>query len=118
MASRSGPLMTFAKWPLSLIRLLCSRAAQYDNVCMLSRRRFLQTSSLSIVSGTTVRAKKLQTIGVQLYTVRDLLPNKTSETLHALDALGYREAEGNFADLGKIVPLLRGLRLRLISVHI
>ena len=67
--------------------------------------------------GPLARARKLQTIGVQLYTVRTILPEKPAETLRALDALGYREAEANFADLGKIVPAMQGLHLKLVSVH-
>jgi sugar phosphate isomerase/epimerase len=84
---------------------------------MLSRRRFLQTTSLAVIAGDAAIAKKLQTIGVQLYTVRSVLPEKPDDTLRALDRLGYREAEGNFADLEKIAPALQGLSLKLISVH-
>jgi sugar phosphate isomerase/epimerase len=84
---------------------------------MLSRRRFFQASTLAATSASFLSAKKLQTIGVQLYTVRAVLPEKPAETVRALDALGYREAEGNFADLAKIVPALQGLHLKLVSVH-
>jgi sugar phosphate isomerase/epimerase len=83
---------------------------------MLSRRRFVETSTLAAFA-SIARAKKLQTIGVQLYTVRSVLPEKPAEILRALDAMGYREAEGNFVDLDKIVPNLQGLHLKLVSVH-
>src|SRR5579871_5977441 len=93
--------------------------AKYDtNGVMLSRRRFLHASSLAAALGPSARAKKLQAIGVQLYTVRTILPDKPAETLRAIDAMGYREAEGNMADLGKIVPALQGLHLKLVSAHI
>jgi sugar phosphate isomerase/epimerase len=85
---------------------------------MISRRRFLQASSLAAALGSAARAKKLQAVGVELYTVRSLLPEKPAETLRAIDAMGYREDEGNAADLGKIVPALEGLHLKFVSAHV
>jgi sugar phosphate isomerase/epimerase len=85
---------------------------------MISRRRFLQASSLATALGPAARARKLQTIGVELYTVRSILPEKPAETLRAIDAMGYREAEGNAADLEKILPALEGLRLKFVSAHV
>jgi sugar phosphate isomerase/epimerase len=85
---------------------------------MLSRRRFLESSSLAAALGSTAHARKLQTVGVQLYTVRNILPEKPAETLRGLDAIGYREIEGNFADLGKIMPALTGTHLKPVSLHI
>ena len=85
---------------------------------MLSRRKFVQSGTLAAVLSSAARAKKLQTIGVELYTVRNIFPEKPAETLRALDALGYREAEGNYADIGKIMPALQSLHLKLISVHV
>jgi sugar phosphate isomerase/epimerase len=84
---------------------------------MLSRRRFLQATSLAAALGAAAHAKKLQNVGVQLYTVRSVLPEKPAETLRALDAMGFREAEGNFADLAKIVSGLTGTHMKLVSVH-
>jgi sugar phosphate isomerase/epimerase len=84
---------------------------------MLSRRQILRAASLSAAISTAARAKKLQTLGVQLYTVRTVLPQKPAETLRALDALGYREAEGSQTDLGTIVPALDGIQLKLVSIH-
>jgi sugar phosphate isomerase/epimerase len=84
---------------------------------MLSRRRFVQTSTLAAALASAARAKKLQTVGVQLYTVRTILPEKPAETLRAIDSMGYREVEGNIADLGKIVPGLEGLHMKLVSLH-
>ena len=85
---------------------------------MLSRRRFLQTSSLAAALGSAAHARKLQTVGVQLYTVRTILPEKPAEILRALDAIGYREIEGNVADLGKIMPALAGTHMKPVSVHV
>jgi sugar phosphate isomerase/epimerase len=85
---------------------------------MISRRRFLQAGSLAAALGPAARAKKLQAVGVELYTVRNILPDKPAETLRAIDAMGYREAEGNAADLVKIVPALEGLHLKFVSAHV
>jgi sugar phosphate isomerase/epimerase len=78
----------------------------------------LRTAPLAAALGSTAHASKLQTVGVQLYTVRTLLPERPAEILRALDAIGYREAEGNFADLGKIIPALAGTQMKLVSVHV
>jgi sugar phosphate isomerase/epimerase len=85
---------------------------------MLSRRRFLQTSSLAAALGRVSHAKKLGTIGVQLYTVRNVLPEKPGPTLSALDGIGYREAEATVAGLDKIMPSLKATRLKPVSVHL
>src|SRR5260370_30175728 len=85
---------------------------------MLSRRRFLQAGSLAAALGSAAHARKLQTVGAQLYTVRTILPQKPAEILRALDAIGYREFEGGFVDLGKIMPALAGTHLKPVSVHI
>jgi sugar phosphate isomerase/epimerase len=84
---------------------------------MVSRREFLQTGSLAVVS-SVARARKLQALGVQLYTVRTVLPQKPAETLRAIDELGYREAEATFAGLDKIMPALQATRLKPVSVHL
>ena len=73
-------------------------------VKMTSRREFLQTSSLFAALGAVAPAKQLQTIGVQLYTVRTVLPQKPAETLKAIHDIGYREVEATYAGLDKIWP--------------
>ena len=85
---------------------------------MLSRRGFLQAGSLAAALGSIAQAKKLQTIGVQLYTVRNILPKKPAEVLRELDAIGYREIEGIYADLGKVMPALAGTHLKPVSLHL
>jgi len=85
---------------------------------MISRRRFLQSSSLAAVLGSAARARKLRTIGVQLYTVRTILPQKPAETLQSLDAIGYREAECTFDGLEKVMPALQATHLKPVSLHI
>ncbi len=62
--------------------------------------------------------KQLAAVGVQLYTVRSLLPQRAAETLKAVDAIGYREAEATFAGLDQIWPALESTRLKPISIHL
>jgi sugar phosphate isomerase/epimerase len=85
---------------------------------MPSRRQFLQTSSLAAAMSATLRGRQIKTIGAQLYTVRSILPEKPAETLKAIDAIGYREAEAVFAGLDKIWPALQATRLKPVSIHL
>jgi sugar phosphate isomerase/epimerase len=85
---------------------------------MTSRRKFLQSSSLAGALSATLSGKQLRTVGVQLYTVRTLLPQKASETLKAIDAIGYREAEATFAGLDQIWPALDSTSLKPVSIHL
>ena len=51
---------------------------------MTSRREFLQATSLAAALGAAGRAAQLKTLGVQLYTVRTVLPQKPEETLNVI----------------------------------
>lgn len=97
-----------------------------------SRRRFLQLSAtattaaavaglyangitpLTLASG----AKTLKNIGVQLYTVRSLMPNDMAGTLKSIADLGYREVEVVGRDLDALVPELQRVGLKAVSMHI
>src|SRR5271163_3714223 len=66
----------------------------------VSRRTFLQTASASAAcavlwnSAPRLMANALGLpLGLQLYSVRDVLPKDYEGTLHQLAALGYREVE-------------------------
>jgi sugar phosphate isomerase/epimerase len=85
---------------------------------MLSRRMFLQTSSVAAALCARGHARQLQAIGVQLYTVRSVLPQKPAETLRAIEAVGYREVEPTFATLEAIWPALKATGLKPVSVHL
>ena len=85
---------------------------------MFSRREFLQTAAGAAALSSIAHARKLQTLGVQLYTVRSVLPEKPAETLRAIDALGYREAEATYAGLDKLMPVLEATQLKPVSVHL
>jgi len=84
---------------------------------MTSRREFVQAAALAALSATA-RGAQLQAIGVQLYTVRDILPQKPAEVLNAIRAMGYREIEASWADYGKIRPMVEASGLKAPSIHI
>ena len=85
---------------------------------MTSRREFLQTTSLAMALGATGRTAQLKTLGVQLYTVRTLLPQKAQETLNAIRAIGYQEVEATYALLDGIWPALQASGLKPVSIHL
>lgn len=77
---------------------------------MQSRRTFLQLSALSIAS-TALSTDSLsflaspppvRHLGVQLYSVRDVLVKDPAGTLKAIAEMGYREVEGYGQQTGKI----------------
>lgn len=85
---------------------------------MTSRREFLQATSLAAALGATAGAAQLKTLGVQLYTVRTVLPQKPEETLKAIRAIGYREAEATYAGLDDLWPKLQASGLKPVSIHL
>jgi sugar phosphate isomerase/epimerase len=84
---------------------------------MTSRRNFLRTSSLAAL-GAAGWAKQLRNVGVQLYTVRTVLPEKPQETLREIERIGYREVEPTFATLDQIWGALKATGLKPVSVHL
>jgi sugar phosphate isomerase/epimerase len=84
---------------------------------MTSRREFLQAATLAALSATA-RAEKLKAIGVQLYTVRTILPQKPAETLNAIRAIGYQEIEATWANFDKIWPMVQASGLKAVSMHV
>jgi sugar phosphate isomerase/epimerase len=85
---------------------------------MTSRRQFLQTSSLAAALGASGRAAQLKTLGVQLYTVRGVLPQKPKETLDAIRAIGYQEVEATYGGLDALWPSLEASGLKPVSIHL
>ena len=82
---------------------------------MTSRRQFLQAASFAALSATA-RAAQLKSIGVQLYTVRTVLPQKPAETLNAIRAIGYQEIEATWANFDRIWPLVQASGLKAVSM--
>jgi len=63
-------------------------------------------------------ARQLPALGVQLYTVRTVLPQKPAETLHAIEDIGYQEIEATYGGLDKLWPVIQGTGLKAVSVHL
>lgn len=72
----------------------------------MQRRDFVAQASVTLALAgirlDRVRATKLQRVGIQLYTVRDLMAKDPERTLAALAAMGYQEVE--FAGYGTKTP--------------
>ena len=69
-------------------------------------------------SAAVAQARTLPVIGVQLYTVRSILPDKAMETLSALEQIGYREVEAVGASLAQVWPGLQRTSMKPVSVHL
>jgi sugar phosphate isomerase/epimerase len=82
------------------------------------RRHFLASLAASAAGASMATAKRLQTLGVQLYTVRGLLPDKPLETLKAIEQMGYREVEVVRASMDRIWDSLKQTSLKPVSLHI
>jgi sugar phosphate isomerase/epimerase len=85
---------------------------------MTSRREFLQATSLAAALAASGRAAQLKTLGVQLYTVRTVLPQKPQETLNAIRDIGYQEVEATYAGLDNLWPALQASGLKPVSIHL
>lgn len=81
----------------------------------LNRRVFLGAAGASLAG---LQGKSLKAIGVQLYTLRSVLPQKPLEILKELEQIGYREAEVIGASLEAIWPSLTQTALKPVSVHL
>jgi sugar phosphate isomerase/epimerase len=89
----------------------CHNRAMYN----LTRRSFLSTTTAAAIASA---AGVPSSLGVQLYTVRSVLPEKPLETLKAIEQIGYKEVEATLAGLDKIWPSLQQTRLKPVSLHL
>jgi sugar phosphate isomerase/epimerase len=80
----------------------------------IGRRSFLALAA----SAVSARARVLKVVGVQLYTVRSILPKKPLETLRAIEQMGYREVEVTADHLDAIWPSLQQTSLKAVSAHL
>ena len=83
-----------------------------------SRRTFLKSSALAAALGKFAGAAQLKDIGVQLYTVRTVLPQKPAEVLNAIRAIGYTQIEATLAGFDKIWPAVQASGLKPVSMHL
>ena len=97
------------------IATVASIAGVYDrSMVSLGRRAFLTVAGGFAVASY---ARTLQNIGVQLYTIRNILPKDPSGTLQALEKIGYREAEVIQDGMDAIWPSLIQTSLKPVSLH-
>jgi sugar phosphate isomerase/epimerase len=80
----------------------------------IGRRSFLTFAATAVAA----RARALKVVGVQLYTVRSILPQKPLETLRAIEKIGYREVEVTADGLAAIWPSLQKTSLKAVSAHL
>ncbi|HWC98663.1 MAG TPA: sugar phosphate isomerase/epimerase [Candidatus Sulfopaludibacter sp.] len=85
---------------------------------MTSRRNILKAGALAAALGKFATAAQLKDIGVQLYTVRTVLPQKPEEILKAIRAIGYTQIEGTLAGFDKIWPAVQASGLKPVSMHL
>jgi sugar phosphate isomerase/epimerase len=86
---------------------------------MFTRRDLFKSLSLAAaLPAARLAARQLQSIGVQLYTVRSVLPQKPAETLAAIESIGYREIEATYAGLDRIWPAIQATHLKPVSIHL
>ena len=69
-------------------------------------------------TASRLEARRLRAIGVQLYTVRDVLPKKPVDTLRAIREIGYTELEATYDDLEKIWPAVASCGMAPVSIHL
>ncbi len=88
----------------------------------LSRRNFL-TSAAAVAAGSLLASAAkpqhaLKAVGVQLYTVRDIIVNNPEKVLTEISDIGYREAEVTADNMDKIWDALIATKLKPVSLHV
>ena len=78
------------------------------------RRHFVAAAAVSAIP---LSAARLRTVGVQLYTLRNVINEKPRETLQALEQTGFRECEVVHGNMAKIWPFLKETKLKPLSLH-
>ena len=87
----------------------------------ITRREWMTTAAgaVAVTAGTpTLSAAMPRPLGVQLYTVRNILMKETDRVLKTIAEIGYTEVEGGRADLIQILPKIKQYGLKAVSCHI
>ncbi len=84
-------------------------------MCLMTRRKLFAGTATTV---SFLQARTLKTVGVQLYTVRNIIEKSALETLQAIERAGYREVEATWYDLDKIWPSLQQTKLKPVSLHL
>jgi sugar phosphate isomerase/epimerase len=81
----------------------------------MNRRNFL---ALTAAAAIPAQAKALKSVGVQLYTLRSIMPQSPLETIKAVEKIGYKEVEVVGSTLDVIWSSLKQTSLKPVSIHI
>lgn len=94
-------------------------------LCMhtFPRRTFLEGAAgllpFAALSGKAATGSHhLKNIGVQLYTVRSILPKDPAATLNTIQEIGYTEVEAIYGGIDEMWPSLEKTKLKAVSVHL
>jgi sugar phosphate isomerase/epimerase len=86
----------------------------------ISRRMFVGQTAAALPLSQVLFGKAAlsdSNLGVELYTVRNVIEKDPAATLKAIEAIGYREVEAIYASLDKIWDALKQTKLKPVSVH-
>ncbi len=85
-------------------------------------RRVFVAQSAALLSATRAafgyESLRASNLGVQLYTVRNVIGKDPKATLEAIQKIGYTEVEAIYASLHEIWPAMKETSLQPVSVHI
>jgi sugar phosphate isomerase/epimerase len=87
----------------------------------LTRREWLATAATAAAATTLtplLNAAMPRPLGVQLYTVRNILMKESDRVLKTIAEIGYTEVEGNRTDMIELIPKIRQYGLKPLSCHI
>lgn len=85
---------------------------------MSTTRRTFIAATAAATTAAALTAKPLKTIGVQLYTLRNVLPKDPLSVLKAVEAAGFREAEVIGGQMDLVWDALRQTQLKPVSLHL
>ena len=80
-----------------------------------TRREWMATAT---ALAPLLNAAMPRPLGVQLYTVRNILMKESDRVLKTIAEIGYTEVEGNRTDLIELLPKIRQYGLKPVSCHI
>ena len=86
-----------------------------------TRRTFLSKTAALVPLAQAALAREPLTannLGVQLYTVRNVIGKDPAATLQAIEDIGYTEVEATYDNLDEIWPALQQTKLKPVSVHL